>query len=149
MKHAEIEPQMRRNILKLAVAYAEAKKLKLATLSRQAHGDPPFFDRLKKDEAAYQKVGHRVDSRGSFTARVYDKLILWFDERWPADTEYPELDDLFHQPKGTKNGTHEGFTQSPKGRKGTSQAEGGQGEADAGGSGASGLLAKLKRGVGK
>lgn len=82
MKPAQIasfEPAMRDNLLTLARAYAKARGIKLSTLSRFAHGDPPFFDKLGKAKA----VG--------FTVRKYDQAMQWFRNNWPDDLPWPDI----------------------------------------------------------
>ena len=96
---AEIEPQARRNILRLVETYCEATGFKVSGVSRRAHGDAGFFDLLKNQEQKHRKFGHRTDKKGSVTLRVYDQLISWFTTNWPPDTEFPELHDLMHSPK--------------------------------------------------
>jgi hypothetical protein len=75
---AELEPILRENLLVLARAFAKARDVKLITVGRLAHGDPPFFERLEKLE-------------GSFTVRKYDEVVSWFDKNWPEDAERPSI----------------------------------------------------------
>jgi hypothetical protein len=91
MKFAEIEPQARRNILKLAEAYCRVTNYQLSTVSRRAHSDPRFFDLLKKKQV-------------SVTWRVTDKILSWFTENWPDDTPMPHLDVIDFYPKGINYG---------------------------------------------
>lgn len=153
MKQPDLEPLQRRHLIELAGTYAKVNKLKLATVSRQAHGDPPFFDRLKADERTYQKVGQRTNKKGSFTARVYDKLVSWFYERWPPGADYPEIDiTSFIERK--LNGKAPRFTESQQDGKTTESRNGEKAAQDQGESGtesgsAAGILARLRRNVGQ
>lgn len=78
MKHTDIEPVFRDNLLAMARVCAEARGVKLTTLSGEAHGDPPFFDRL-------------VQKKGSFTFRKYDEIMKWFAANWPKGVKRPKL----------------------------------------------------------
>lgn len=148
MKFAEIEPQARRNLLRLAEAYCRGAKIgkagaspRMTTLSRKASGDHRLFDALKAEERQYQRIGHRVTKKGSVTLRVYDQLIKWFAVNWPPDTAFPELDVLTHNPRENQNGTTEG-----KHRQETAEGAGKErpeGRGESTGS-ASGLLARLR-----
>lgn len=62
-----LEPILRANLLEQARAYAALRKSSLRTVSRQMHGDPPFFDNLASGSC-------------SFTARKYDEVMAKFDE---------------------------------------------------------------------
>lgn len=76
------EPTMRANLLRLAKAYAAARGgASLASVSRSAHGDPPFFDRL-------------LIGKGSFTVRKYDEVRAWFAENMPKGTAWPHQDEI-------------------------------------------------------
>lgn len=148
-----IEHQASRNILLLAETYCAAIKigkaerpLKLSTLSRRAHGDPPFFDRLKADIRRYDRIGHRVGKRGSFTFRVYDQLIRWFGANWPADTEFPPLTDLHHKPRKEYHGKGQDDEGDAEKAKQAPQAASREGTEARDGS-ASDLLGKLRRSV--
>jgi len=142
MKIADPEPQARRNLLKLSETYAEATGYKLATVSRNAHGDPRFFDTLKR--------GDRTGTRGSFTFRVYYKIITWFHSNWPEGVDFPEL-YLTHDIERINYGTTQGLQEQAKG--GRTRTEAGSKEARSTGKGKGGghragsLLAKLRRGL--
>lgn len=144
MQHTEIEPQMRRNLLKVAEAYCKATGYKLSHVSRQAHSDSLFLDGLVKTERTYQRMGNRLGKQGSFTARVYDKMILWFAKNWPPDAtvEFPTLDDLTHTPKGTQDGSTTRKQELQEWAEKAPAQEDGTGEGTA-----SGILAKLRRNV--
>lgn len=71
-----METELRSNLMACASAYAEARKVKLATLGRLAAGDWRFFDRLD------------VEGK-TFTARKYDEVIRWFSDRWPDNVSWP------------------------------------------------------------
>jgi len=121
MKFAEIEPQARRNILRLADAYVKATGRSYSTVSRRAHSDPRFFDLLKKREV-------------SVTWRVTDKILSWFTQNWPPDTPEPILDEISFYPKGISDGStarkqeqDDETTESPQGSQ---EAEGTQSPSD-------------------
>lgn len=78
----KIEPIMRENLLVMARAYVAATGATYPTLSRRAHGDPPFFDRLIKAE-------------GSISGRKYDEVMAWFEANWPAETAKPSIQPIF------------------------------------------------------
>lgn len=77
-----LEPILRDNLLTVARRFAEARRIKLTTVSRLAHGDDPFFDRLAKKQ-------------GSFTARKYDEVMQKFRELWPEGIEFPPIKEPF------------------------------------------------------
>ena len=78
-----IEPALRQNMIVLARAYAEAKGVKLGTVSAYAHGDTPFFDGL------IAQAKGKGPGRMSFTIRKYDQVMAWFDANWPDGLEKP------------------------------------------------------------
>lgn len=78
-----IAPVLRDNLLGTAEAFAEARGSTLDTVSRQAHGDPPFFAKLKAGTC-------------SFTARKYDECMAFFDANWPEGVARPPLTDPRH-----------------------------------------------------
>jgi len=73
----DLEPILRANLLRLARLYSEVQDVKLSTVSRFSHGDPPFYDNLAKGKP----VG--------FTVRKYDQAMRWFRANWPAETPWP------------------------------------------------------------
>lgn len=83
-------PVLADNLMKLVTHYMAARaprisKVSLRSVSRQAHGDPPFFEKLMAGEC-------------SFTIRKYDEMIDWFDTNWPTNTKRPKLVDPRHGP---------------------------------------------------
>lgn len=142
---ADIEPQARRNIIRVATAYCKATGFKMSGVSRRAHGDAPFLENLAEDERRYSVIGHRTGKKGSFTLRVYDQLIKWFKANWPPDnTDFPVLDDLHHTPKEDQNGTSERQYQQSEGTEKACEEK----TAGSGGTGsASETLARLRRRV--
>lgn len=72
-----MEPTLRDNLFKLRDAYCGKTGASHSTVAQGACGDWRFFDRIGKGSA-------------SFTARTYDKALLWFSTRWPADVSWPE-----------------------------------------------------------
>lgn len=73
----EATPILRGNLLALAEAFVAATGRTEEAVARAAHGDPPFFRRLREGQG--------------FTARKYDDVIGWFDANWPRDVEMPKL----------------------------------------------------------
>jgi hypothetical protein len=78
-----ISPVLADNLIRTARAFAAANASSLATVSRQIHGDPPFFDNL-------------IAGKCSFTARKYDECMAQFEARWPAGIDRPPLQDHVH-----------------------------------------------------
>lgn len=74
-----LEPVLRNNLLLLARTYAEAKNIRLSSVARYTHGDPPFYDKLAKAKPA------------GFTVRKYDQAIAWFRKNWPEGLEWPSI----------------------------------------------------------
>lgn len=66
---------MRQNVVTLAKAFAEAKGLKLSTVSRMFHGDPQYLGNLVK--GSYPKVDK------------YDASMEFFMAHWPEGVERP------------------------------------------------------------
>lgn len=85
-----VSPVLKDNLIRLALAYLKATKetnphMSLERISRMAHGDPPFFDKL-------------IAGKCSVTLRKYDEAIAWFDDyaQWPEGCVVPELNDTMH-----------------------------------------------------
>jgi hypothetical protein len=88
-----IEPPARANLLKLATAYCVQHDCDFRYVSRLAHGDAPFFDKLKQQD-------------GSFTARKYDEVVAWFTKQARAGVfKMPLLVDLKHHQRTPANGS--------------------------------------------
>lgn len=115
-----IAPVLADNLIRLARAYMDATKptnpsVTLQSISRNAHGDPPFFDKLIAGEC-------------SVTLRKYDEIIEWFDEdaKWPTGYERPKLIDPRHGPLRRKpelmKAKRDGKTKGRAGTKGTAKA---------------------------
>ncbi len=112
-----IAPVLSDNLVRLANAYLEATRptnpsVTLQSISRNAHGDPPFFESLAAGKC-------------SVTLRKYDEIIEWFDEKakWPVGYIRPVLIDPRHGPKRKpklKKAKQHGKT---KGRRGTKRAK--------------------------
>lgn len=100
---AEVEPQGRANILRLADAFCKATGYTIGTASRRAHSDAKFLENLRA-----RKV--------SVTFRVHDKIVRWFVDNWPEEADFPRLDDLTYDPTRIPHGT------TQKGRCGTEKA---------------------------
>lgn len=80
-----IAPVLKDNLLRMATAYADATKTKLATVSRYATNDGNTFGRLRDDPEA------------SITIRKYDDAIAWFAQApWPKGVKRPTLINPSH-----------------------------------------------------
>ena len=124
MNIPEIEAPSRENLIRLAQAYSKAMGINIATVSRQAHGDSPFIDGLIARHKRWIKDGKPPradsDSKGSFTTRVYDRMVRWFIAHWPDGVELPPLNDLspkHEDQNGTPEGKHQ-QAQDPENRQG-------------------------------
>ncbi len=60
----------------LAETYSTHTSLKLSTVSTYIRNDGKFFDNLK-----YKRAG--------CTLKTANQIVDWFDQRWPADLEWP------------------------------------------------------------
>lgn len=100
-----IEPILRDNLLLLARAYAQARDVKMVTISTLAYGEAPFFDMLIEQERLESEApdAERVGRKGSFTVRKYDEVVAWFDTNWPPGIEKPKL-----RPAGDVQGRRSG-----------------------------------------
>lgn len=78
-------PILRKNLLALADAYVAATGRTMEAVARAAHGDPPFFDRLRNGDG--------------FTTRKHDDVLKWFDQNWPKGVERPALESYEPAPK--------------------------------------------------
>lgn len=66
------------NLLTMARVYAKARKIKLASVSRFAHGDSRAFQNLSR-------------GKGSITLRKYDSSMGWLFGHWPEGEPFPVL----------------------------------------------------------
>jgi hypothetical protein len=110
MQHPElVERQQQANLVRLAERWQEITGWELSTLSRRAHSDPRFFEALfERYKSGTQRTGIVRDS-GSFTVRIYDKLLVWFyDPANYPNGEVPPLNFVYisHKPRRKQNGTH-------------------------------------------
>lgn len=71
-----MQQMLRQNLITAAVAFAEARKVKLSTLGRLAANDAPFFMRLQ-------------DENKTFTAKKYDDVMAWLSANWPDSAIWP------------------------------------------------------------
>jgi hypothetical protein len=149
MQISPIEPAARENLIRLVEAWCAATGNKLITAGRYAHSDPRFFVDLIARHKKWIKQGKplRIDAdrKGSFTARLYDKMVTWFYDlsHWPEGTTYdsfPELNDLSQKPQ--PNEDHDGTTEVNGTQETPQGARPEQGEARGG---ASAALARLRR----
>lgn len=69
-------PRLTKNLLTLADAYIGATGNTAATLSKKAHSDSAFFERL-------------MDGKISFSVRKYDEMVVWFRRNWPQGVPWP------------------------------------------------------------
>ncbi len=133
MQIKPIEPAARENLIRLAQSHCKATGNTLMTLGRYAHGDPPFFKDLIARHAKWERLGRpdRVDAdrKGSFTFRVYDKVLAWFYNlgNWPEGTTFADFPPLnkIHQTNEDQHGTTEihGTEEAPQAAR-PEQAEG-------------------------
>lgn len=72
-----MEETLRKHLLELARRYEAKTGTSASTVGKRALNDNTVFARL---EAA--KIG--------FGIRTYDRLVGWFAENWPPETEWPE-----------------------------------------------------------
>ena len=90
----KITPLLRNNLLTMARAYAALADVKLSTVSRMCHGDPPWLDNL----AAAKPVG--------FTTRKYDDAMDWFRTNWPENQPMPKVyepwEELADEPRARR-----------------------------------------------
>lgn len=95
MTKPKVEPILRQNLLRLADAFiagrkaSGGRKIGVSTLSRLAHNDPWFFDRLSRGE-----IG--------FTARKYDEVVEWFKTNWPEGVAWPAIFEDWPAPKASR-----------------------------------------------
>lgn len=71
-----MEETIRTQLLLLATTFAGVSQSTLPTIGRLALNDNTFF--------------HRLKSGDGFTVRTADKLLQWFSDNWPENTEWPE-----------------------------------------------------------
>ena len=74
-------PRLTKNLLTLANIHVTATGGAMSSLSKKAHSDSAFFDRL-----AAGKI--------SFSVRKYDEIIVWFYRHWPDGAAWPAGIDL-------------------------------------------------------
>lgn len=88
----KIAPVLTENLLRLADAYMAAIKptnrsVSMQSISRNFHGDPPFFDNLRS-------------GKSTCGLTKYDEIVDNFDSRWPPGKRnlFPPLNDPRHGP---------------------------------------------------
>jgi hypothetical protein len=74
-------PRLTKNLLMLAVAHTDATGGALSSLSKKAHSDSAFFERLAAGEI-------------SFSVRKYDEIVVWFFRHWPDGVAWPAAVDV-------------------------------------------------------
>jgi hypothetical protein len=79
-----IAPTLKRNLLAFAQAYATAREVSLATVSRYTTNDSQTLVRLRDDPTA------------SITLRKYDDAMAWFVAHWPQGARRPKIVDPSH-----------------------------------------------------
>lgn len=89
------EAILRGYVLLLARAHAKARKVKLTTVSRLAHGDRTFFGSLADQDKRDRRRTTRSGRQASMTLRKMDEVIDWFmnPANWPGGT-IPALPQL-------------------------------------------------------
>jgi hypothetical protein len=113
MTNTPTEPQARENLLRYVNAWCEATGNKPISAGRYAHSDPNFFTDLASRHKRWLKDGKpdrvETDRKGSFTFRVYDRLVNWFENpaNWNGKfpDKLPKLNDLGHYEKRKRNGS--------------------------------------------
>lgn len=73
-----ISPIYRQNVIDLAKAFAKARGIKPATVSRLIRGDMHFLKNYSN-----RKV--------SVTMKKYDEIIKYFVDNWPENTPMPKI----------------------------------------------------------
>lgn len=74
-------PKLTKNLLSLAAAHIAATGGALSSLSKKAHSDSAFFDKLTLGEV-------------SFSVRKYDEIVVWFFRHWPDGVAWPTAVEL-------------------------------------------------------
>jgi hypothetical protein len=70
-------------------AYCRATELEIATVAKRCAGDWRFFDRLDNPDK-------------TFTVRLYDRVMKWFDANWPEAASWPADVPRPPEPKTSK-----------------------------------------------
>lgn len=76
-KFTPLGPFQIQNLSLMAKAYVAHKGCKFASLSRYAHGDPSFFDKI-------------VKGTGGCSVRKYDAVMTWLEDNWPKGLPWPD-----------------------------------------------------------
>jgi len=105
----KIEPVLRDNLAILAKAYCAHTGTTLGVLSRKAHNDPPYFERLMAGE-------------GTVSARAYDKLIPWFESNWPKGVSAPLLWAIICHPPATRERSQNGTAKEVRPKAGKARS---------------------------
>lgn len=71
-----MESELKANLLALGASFQAATGEAQSNIWRKAAKDAWF--------------PKRIEERGSFTIRMYDKIVSWFDENWPDGAVWPE-----------------------------------------------------------
>lgn len=77
-EYRPIAPILIENMVSLAKAYVSHQKCKFASLSRYAHGDGGFFDKL-------------ISGKGGCSLAKYDQVMAWFEDNWPEGLSWPDV----------------------------------------------------------
>lgn len=70
-----MEQALAAHLIALGEAFAEAKKLELATVGRLCAADSRFFSRIREGK--------------TFTVKKYDEVVGWFSSNWPNGAVWP------------------------------------------------------------
>lgn len=73
-----IEDTCRKNLLAIARAFAKAEKIRLTQVSRRVYGTSNFLAKFERGTI-------------SVSLEKYDKMLVWFMDRWPEDVRWPWL----------------------------------------------------------
>ena len=72
-----MEETLRTHLLDLSRTFSDATKISPATVGKRALNDNTVFARLAAGDMG-------------FNIRTYDRLVGWFSDNWPEDSEWPE-----------------------------------------------------------
>lgn len=81
MTPTPVSPVLRQNVVSLATAFAKARNIKLATVSRKIRGDIHFLNDYRSGKI-------------SVTSKKYDEIIKYFCDNWPTGTPMPQIKEF-------------------------------------------------------
>ena len=150
MEPASAERWAQSDLIWLARIWCDKTGNKMSATGRRIVKDSKFFPNL----IDRYEAGARYDTQGSFTLRVYDKVVAWFHNpaNWPDGTIPSELTDsqraketIYAQTQRLKEQAERSERTAEAAQKRKGGKTGSQGEKEGGtGGAASSLLAKLR-----